>query len=480
MYSRLAFAACMVLAYAAPACAQEAVTAATITGRTLDPTGAAIAGAQVTVLQPATNQSYSARSDAQGRFRFTLLPVGDYRATAQAAGFRETSTSLVLSVGSALDLTLRLAPATIATTVNVTASADVVELDRSEVAETVQTAEIENLPFAGRNYLDLSLLLPGVSATNTGSTQTLAETAEVPGQGYSVNSQRNVSNSFVVDGMSDNDDAAGIAENLFSLDVVREFQVVTAGGQAEFGRALGGYFNLITRSGTNELHGTAYGFLRNQRFNADNALSRSKLPLTQGQYGLSISGPLHRDRTFLFGNFEEQRLRTSGIVTVAPAAAAAINTRLLAVGYGAPLLPNTGSATTLYPNTLHTDTVFVRADQRVSAADRIEARYSEYQLSSVNARGNGGLNEVSNGSSVYDTNHTVAVSNIVTFSPRLYLESRGLFAYDDLLAPPNDSAGPAVTVAGVAVFGRSTSSPTERLNYLGELVNNVVLESTLR
>jgi hypothetical protein len=108
------------------------------------------------------------------------------------------------------------------------------------------------------------------------------------------------------------------------MDVVQQFHVVTSGGQAEFGRALGGYFNLITKSGPNQLHGTAYGFLRNQRLNADNALSGSKLPLTQGLYGASLSGPLKKVRTFLFGNFEEGRFNTAGIITVTPANASAL------------------------------------------------------------------------------------------------------------------------------------------------------------
>ena len=111
------------------------------------------------------------------------------------------------------------------------------------------------------------------------------------------------------------------------MDVVREFQVVTSGGQAEFGRALGGYMNVATKSGTNDLHGTAYGYLRNQRLNAMNALSRTKLPLTQGEYGASLSGRLKRDKAFFFGNFEEQRLRTDGVVTVLPANAVAINSQ---------------------------------------------------------------------------------------------------------------------------------------------------------
>jgi len=456
--------------------AQESLINASVTGRVLDPAGAAVPHVTVTALQPATNQTYTTETDGQGRFRLPFLPVGRYRISSQAPGFAQSARELDLSVGSAFDITLQLSMAQTSSAVHVSGEPPVVETERSQIAETVQQSEVQNLPFEGRNYLDLALLLPGVSPTNTASTQTLAETSEVVGQGYSVNSQRNFSNSFIVDGLSDNDDAAGVAGNVLSMDVVQQFQVVTAGGQAEFGRALGGYFNMVTKSGTNDVHGTAYGFLRNQRLNAENALSRTKLPLTQGQYGASLSGPLQKDKTFLFGNFEEQRLRTAGVITVTPANASTINARLLAVGYGAPLLPVGTGPNSTYPTTLHTDTAFVRGDHRFSEKDRIEARYSFYKLSSLNARGAGSFNEVSNGTSVFDTNHTFAVSNIATLTPHIYNETRGQFIYDDLNAPPNDQIGPAVTISGVAIFGRSTSSPTARLNYLGEIVDNLLIQ----
>lgn len=459
-----------------PMYSQESLINASVTGRVLDPSGAVVPHVTVTALQPSTNQTYTTQTDTQGRFRLPYLPIGHYRINSQAQGFAESTRELDLSVGSAFDVTLQLAVARASTAVQVSAQPLLVETDRSQVAETVEQAEVQNLPFEGRNYLDLGLLLPGVSPTNTASTQTLAETSEVVGQGYSVNSQRNFSNSFIVDGLSDNDDAAGVAGNVLGMDVVQEFQVVTAGGQAEFGRALGGYFNMVTKSGTNQLHGTAYGFLRNQRLNAENALSQTKLPLTQGQYGASLSGPLQKDRTFLFGNFEEQRLQTAGVITVTPANASTINARLSAVGYQAPLLPVGSGPTSTYPTTLHTDTVFLRGDHRFSEKDRLEARYSFYKLSSLNARGVGSFNEASNGTSVYDTNHTFAVSNIATLTPRIYNETRVQFIYDDLNAPPNDQIGPAVTISGVAIFGRSTSSPTARLNYLGEIVDNLLIQ----
>jgi hypothetical protein len=463
---------------AAPALmyAQESLNNASVTGRVLDSTGAVVPHVTVTALQSATNQTYTVETDAQGRFRLPYLPVGQYRISSHPPGFATTTRELELSVGSAFDVTLQLTVQQISSSIQVSAEPLMVETDRSQIAETVQQTEVQNLPFEGRNYLDLGLLLPGVSPTNTASTQALAETSEVVGQGYSVNSQRNFSNSFIVDGLSDNDDAAGVAGNVFGMDVIQEFQVVTSGGQAEFGRALGGYFNMVTKSGTNQLHGTAYGFLRNQHLNAENALSGTKLPLTQGQYGASLSGPLQRDKTFLFGNFEEQRLRTDGVITVTPANSSTINAHLIAVGYQAPLLPIGTGSTSTYPTTLHTDTVFLRGDHRFSEKDRLEGRYSFYKLSSLNARGVGSFNEVSNGTSVYDTNHTFAVSNIATLTPRIYNETRGQFIYDDLTAPPNDQIGPAVTISGVAIFGRSTSSPIARLNYLGEIVDNLLIQ----
>ena len=145
------------------------------------------------------------------------------------------------------------------------------------------------LPLNGRNYLDLALLVPGVSPTNTGSNQRFAETSAVPGQGISIAGQRNLYNSFVVDGVSANDDAADLTGTYYSEEVVNQFQVITSGGIAEFGRASGGVVNIITKSGTNDWRGNLYGFARNQRFDARNPLATTKDLLTQAQYGGTLA-----------------------------------------------------------------------------------------------------------------------------------------------------------------------------------------------
>lgn len=457
-------------------CAQQSVTQASLTGRVLDPQGAVVPHASVTATEVASGQAFRSEADDAGRFRLPYLGVGAYQVTVRVNGFRPLTRDVALTVGSAFDLTLQLTVPQATATLDVHAAPPVLEADRSEIAETVLTHEIDALPIAGRNYLDLALLTPGVSPTNTNSVQTFAETSPVTGQGYSVNSQRNFSNSFVVDGLSANDDAAGLAGNAYSLDSISEFQVVTSGGQAEFGRALGGFFNLVTRSGSNDPHGTVYGFLRNRRLNAGNPLSGSKLPLTQGQFGASLSGPVRRNRTFLFANYEGRRLNTDGLITIAPSDATAINTRLDALAFSGPRLAAGTGPATLYPTNVHTDTVFVRGDHRFGDRDQISARYSMYRLHSSNARGVGGLADVSFGTAVEDTNHTVAISNIATLSPRTANETRAQFTFDSLHAPPNTEASPAVTISGVATFGRFSSSPTARRNYLYEIVDNVVFD----
>ena len=168
----------------------------------------------------------------------------------------------------------------------------------------------------GRNFLELALLVPGVSPTNIGSTQLFPETSAVPGVSLSVGSQRNLSNNFIVDGLSANDDAAALSGITYGVDAVEQFQVVTSGGQAELGRALGGYVNIVTKSGTNVLHGTVYDYVRDDRFNAKNALSGTRLPMNQAQYGASVGGPIVQSRTFYFANVEQRRLDQSGLVTI--------------------------------------------------------------------------------------------------------------------------------------------------------------------
>src|SRR6185436_15847842 len=260
--------------------AQQNVTSASLSGVVQDASGALVSDATLTVTKTDTNQERTAKTDYDGRYRFPYLPVGEYRLAVNATGFAPFTQDLTLTIGQAVFLPVKLAVAGFSEKVNVT-DAPTIETLRTQLTETIQPAEIDRLPLNGRNFLDLAVLVPGVSPTNTGSNQRFAETSAVPGQGISVAGQRNLYNSFIVDGVSANDDAADLTGTYFGEEVIREFQVVTSGGIAEFGRASGGVVNIITKSGTNSFNGGLYGFARNQRFDARNPVAPVKDLLTQ-------------------------------------------------------------------------------------------------------------------------------------------------------------------------------------------------------
>ena len=448
--------------------AQQNVTSATLSGRIEDSRGAVISGANVTAIHLETNQQQTATSDEEGRYRFPYLRIGAYDVKVDAQGFSTITRQLTVSVGQALDVPIRLDVAGVSAEVNIGSDVPIVETVRTQLTETIRPREINELPLNGRNYLDLALLIPGVSPTNTGSNQRFAETSAVPGQGISIAGQRNLYNSFIIDGVSANDDAADLTGTYYSEEVIDQFQVVTSGGIAEFGRASGGVVNILTKSGTNDLRGNVYGFLRNQRFDARNPIAPTKDLLTQAQYGVSLGGPIRRERTFFFSNFEQTRRNYSAVLTISPAAVTAINDRLRVVNYSGPLV-----STSVVPASFDTTNFFTRIDHSINQRNQLSARYSLYHINAVNSRSVGGLNAVSRGTGLGDTDQTAVISNVTTFSSRTLNEARFQYTNSRLDAPVNDEVGPAVNIAGVANFGTATVSPLARDINLFEMVDNV-------
>jgi len=460
--------AAVLLALASASFAQETIHFASLAGEITDPSGAYVAHATVTARQKSTNITKTETTDADGRFRFPYLAVGDYEVIVQAKGFADAARAVTLTLGAAFDIPVRLSVTAAEATVQVNEQPPVLETARSQVAGTLPREEISAVPLNGRSYLDLTLLIPGVSPTNTAATQLFPETSAVPGQGISINSQRNFSNSFVVDGLSSNDDAAGLPGTFYSLGSVQELQVVTSGGQAEFGRALGGYVSMVTKSGSNNFHGDVYGYFKNQRLNATNALSGTKLPLTQTQYGASLGGPIVHDRTFFFANFEQRLLNQDGLITIPQATVNAINTKLVSSGYSGSQI-----ATGLFPNPVHNENVLAKLDHSFSSNDNFSVRYSLYNVESDNSRFTGGLTTASGGAFLTDRDQTIAASNVWAISPRTVNETRGAYTNSNLNAPVNDPVGPAVSISGVATFGTASGSPTGRDAHEFEFVDNL-------
>jgi hypothetical protein len=450
--------------------AQQTVNYASVSGRVTDASGASVPGATIIVRHVATNVAATVVSDGQGRFRLPYLEIGACEVVVSAPGFATVRRTITLTVGGAFDLPVALEVAGVEASVTVAATAPVLETARTQVASTVGHREAADLPINGRNLLDLALLVPGVSPPNIGGgTQLFAETSAVPGAGLSIGSQRNLSNSFLVDGLSANDDAAALSGGAYGLDAVDALQVVTSGGQAELGRALGGYVSVVTRSGTNVLHGDVFGNYGNDRWNAPNPLLAGvTLPFAQTHAGISLGGPIVRNRTFFFGSVEQRRLNQSGLATIDPEDVAAINARLDTAGYGGARV-----ASGVFDNVVRTTTGFGKVDHQLRGGSHVGVRYSLYDARASHARGAGGLNAPSASSSLDNLDQTVAVSHIAVLSPRTVSETRGQASFSDLAAPPVDPFGPAVTIAGVATFGTSSNSPTRRRNSLYEIVSNV-------
>jgi hypothetical protein len=460
--------------------AQQAVASATVGGRVEDASGAVLQGATVRIANIERGQEWSTSTGPQGRFQFLYLPPGPYRLTVVVPDFEPREMTLTLSLGAALEVPIKLELAAVTDRIDVAAPAPLIEARRTQVAATIGPQEIDTLPLNGRNYLDLALLVPSVSRTNLRSTDRFAETSAVPGTGISVSGQRNLSNTFVVDGLSANDGAADLAGTFFSQEVVREFQVVTSGGMAEFGRASAGVVSVVTQSGTNKTQGRAYEFFRDDRFDARNPLSTRKDPVTleplkdplrQNQFGFSVGGPIRKSRTFWFANVERTQLDRTGIVTIAPSAVSAVNNVLDMTGYRGPRI-TTGN----YPTGYDTTNAFGRIDHLITVNSRLQFRYSLYDVDSLNARNVGSLNDVSRGAGLRNTDQTAAVNHLWVLSSGAINEARAQYTRNHLGAPINDNVGPAVNISGVASFGTATFSPTGRALDVFEAVDTVTLQ----
>lgn len=447
--------------------AQQTISSAMLGGRVEDAGGDAVAGAAVFIVNTETNHRVATISDEEGRYNFRYLPVGAYQLRVEQTGFSAYTRTLTLTVGQAADVLVRLGVAGVAESVEVTSDGGIIEAARTQVSGTILPREVDGLPLNGRNYLDLALLVPGVSRTNTGSVQRFAETSAVAGTGLSIAGQRNLNNTFIVDGLSANDDAANLTGTSFSQEIVREFQVITSGGVAEIGRASGGVVNIVTKSGTNDFNGRLYGYLRNQRMDARNPLAPHKDPLTQAQYGLSLAGPVRRDRTFLFTNFEQTRRHDSAVITISPADVASLNARLDTVGF-----PGARLATGIVAAGHDSTNFFARLDHSFAAAGLLTARYNLYQITADNSRNVGGLNAVSRGTGINNFDQTFAAGLVSTLSPRSFNEARFQFTRSRLRAPVNEATAPAVNIAGVASFSTATFSPTAREADVYEFVDN--------
>jgi hypothetical protein len=293
--------------WAKPSYSQVGASSAQLNGAVRDESGGSVAKAAITLRETETNRTYTAISTDNGLYVFANLPPGRYELTTEASGFaRSTQTGIVLTVGQAatVDVTVKIASGT--EKVVVTTETQPVEPTRTEVSQVISTSQIESLPISGRLFTDFALLTPGVTTGRTSLQSTITE-AEVTR--ISFGGMRDLSNMVTVDGADTINTATGSQRGTPSQEAVSEFRVVNNGFGAEQGRAMGGIVNIITKSGTNDMHGSLYGYLENSAMNARSLLQPAPLPnnMRQGQYGGTFGGPIKKDKTFFFMNYEGQR-----------------------------------------------------------------------------------------------------------------------------------------------------------------------------
>ena len=278
----------------------------TIQGRVYDATGAAIPQAGVSAVNAATGLTRSTTAGALGDYQITSLPPGDYTVTAEKQGFQKSAKKIHLDVGGAGNLDFSLAPGQVQTQVEVQDVGEVAETTRTMVSSVIDEQKIENLPVNGRQFIDFALLAPGVTVgdTTSGSTDVIIE----PVTKLSFAGQNIHYNFVAIDGADNMSTASGIQKTTPSQEAVQEFRVINSSYSSEFGRAVGGIVNIITKSGTNDFHGSVYEYFRNDAMDAKNPLAGQGFnKLRQNQFGVTLGGPIVKDKTFFFGNYEGQR-----------------------------------------------------------------------------------------------------------------------------------------------------------------------------
>lgn len=364
--------------------AAQATSYALLNGTVTDEAGQTVAKATITVRSLDTNQTFTAVSSDSGSYAVPSLPPGRYELTVSYAGFgKYTRTGVELTVGQTATINVTLKVAVVKEEVVVSTEAPVVETTRSEVSQVIDAKQITNLPISGRLFTDFALLTPSVatSRTSLGTTFTEFEITQI-----SFGGMRSFSNEITVDGADFVNTISGVQRATPPQDSVQEFRVVNNSFGAEYGRALGGIVNIVTKSGTNELHGSLYDYLQNSATDARSLLQPAPLPhaLRENQFGGTLGGPIQKDKTFFFLNYEAKRRGASP--TYAPSLFANIDAIDQAKGYlglskeGCNLKPAqcTGTPFSYLQGVLKTvdnDYGFARLDHQINANNRFSLRY---------------------------------------------------------------------------------------------------------
>ncbi|MGH9315063.1 MAG: TonB-dependent receptor [Vicinamibacterales bacterium] len=481
----------LVAASAASAAAQTRATTGDLAGRIADASQAVLPGVSVTATNADTGLVRTVTTDAQGRFLIPALPPGAYTVHAELAGFApQTLERVLVTLGSAVDLDVTMTLASLSEAIVVQGESPMVDPHRTQVSTTIETTQIQHLPTNGRNFISFAAITPGVTLDRT------------PQQGASATSgltfagQRARSNNITVDGLDNNDSVVGAVRAVFSQEAVREFQVLTHSYSAEFGKASGGVVNIVTKSGTNTLAGTVFGFFRDESLNtkehfeqfnpAGDRIDREKASYGQRQFGGTFGGPLQKDRMFFFGSFERLDIDANNFVTIDDATPVRNPFTGATLGTPADILRAAGFPvdTGNVPYAQRSNQFLAKVDRHVGGSGSLAVRYNTATTLNENTEPFGGLTARSRAATLDSTDHMVAASHTLIGSQKLVNEARVLVAYRDQIVQSNDptcdgpcdredEGGPTLEVTGVASVGRQRFTPQPRKNLRVQLVDTL-------
>src|SRR5215471_6658269 len=425
--------------------AQGSTGNAQLNGTVTDPSSSVVVGASISLQNAATDVSFNAVSNEKGFYAFANVPPGTYALKVSNKGFANyTQTGIVLSVAQTATVNVGLKVAGAGETVVVTTEAPTIEPTRSEISQVISTQQVDALPISNRVFTDFALLTPGVASSRTslGTTFTEFEVTQI-----SFGGMRSFSNMISVDGADFVNAASGIQRSTPPQESVQEFRVVNNSFGAEYGRAVGGIVNIVTKSGTNDLHGSIYEYFQNSATNARSLLQAAPLPhtLRQNQFGATLGGPLVKNRTFFFFNYEGKRRAESpvyppdlvnniqlidqakALMGLAPeGCVGALNTCLPNFG-GVPsniTQPGAFGFLNSFLKTADDDSGFARLDYQITTNNRLGLRYNVEDIRSLGqlvgaTLDGGGIGVPSGGRNLFTRDQSVVATVDTVLRPNL-------------------------------------------------------------
>src|SRR6266478_6431378 len=444
------------------AAAQNSRTGGTLQGTVTDSSSAVIPNAKITLRNALTNQIRTLETNQQGSFRAEQLAVGTYEVRVEQSGFAPYQQAAVqLSLGQTVYLDIVLAPASESASVTVSAQPSVIDTSQTSVVSSIDQERIEELPVRNRNYLDFVLLSPGVSTSPAASSS--AGAAPLSGSGFTFGGLRARSNNISIDGLDNNDEYSGSSRTELSPEIVQEFQVVNNGLSAESGGASGGSINVITRSGTNTIHGDTFLFAQDGAFNARDPFETEsgKPSFRRFRAGFALGGPVITNKTFYYAALEQEHNRGQIGSDIDLTAALTINA-FLATGAFPGLA--TRQITTAFSPIARAETEAAgKLDHQLAKNTALMLRYTfTNNKESGDAFNTNGLIDASARGSSFTSDNDLSGSLTTVLGSEAVSDLRFQAATRHAVLRTNEPFGPEIDIAGLVTFGRPYAGNSER------------------